>query len=239
MRSIYMLCLFWKPLWGNNGWCDGSGSLWRIRKFFFIQSSRMNQIFCIVSKKSQVIFLLMRQIFCRILTVDRSGRWFRGGWICQDQWKQISAKFWRSGIFGRDLMNVNFVLHCRRKDKSRLPLLLKNIIHRDVDADGKPSEDWWSLLQTVVPISKPMPIWNIHESDLPERQFPYDTGRGRWTEKCYTSSVNTMEERNQEYDDCRVMPKSRTDPEVLFFWELFPNPTVMAQLGIVESEQEL
>lgn len=78
MRSIYMLSLLETC---EETMDDATDLIIVENPEIFLHPKLQNEsgdILYRLSKKSQVIFLLMRQIFCRILTADRSGRWFRG-----------------------------------------------------------------------------------------------------------------------------------------------------------------
>ncbi|MBS6397772.1 MAG: AAA family ATPase [Clostridiales bacterium] len=152
----------------------------------------------------------------------------------------ISAILDDLGYTAGDLMNVNFVFIVEGKqDKSRLPLLLRKYYSETYDIDGNLSRIAIITTNSCTNIKTYANLKYMNQIYLRDQFLMIRDGDGKDPTVLGRQLCRYYEERNLEDMDKlpRVRPENVLILKYYSFENYFLNPTVMAQLGIVESEE--
>lgn len=243
MRSIYMLSLLETC---EETMDDATDLIIVENPEIFLHPKLQNEsgdILYRLSKKSQVIF----STHAANLLSNFNSRQIRQMVQGEDGYARISEKTDISevlddlGYSAGDLMNVNFVFIVEgRQDKSRLPLLLKKYYSEMYDENGNLQRIAIITTNSCTNIKTYANLKYMNQIYLKDNFLMIRDGDGRDREMLKHQLCKYYEERNLEDVDRlpRVMPKNVLILKYYSFENYFLNPTVMAQLGIVESEQE-
>ena len=243
MRSIYMLSLLETC---EETMDDATDLIIVENPEIFLHPKLQNEsgdILYRLSKKSQVIF----STHAANLLSNFNSRQIRQMVQGEDGYARISEKTDISevldnlGYSAGDLMNVNFVFIVEgRQDKSRLPLLLKKYYSEMYDENGNLQRIAIITTNSCTNIKTYANLKYMNQIYLKDNFLMIRDGDGRDREMLKHQLCKYYEERNQEDVDRlpRVMPKNVLILKYYSFENYFLNPAVMAQLGIVDSEQE-
>ena len=243
MRSIYMLSLLETC---EETMDDATDLIIVENPEIFLHPKLQNEsgdILYRLSKKSQVIF----STHAANLLSNFNSRQIRQMVQGEDGYARISEKTDISevlddlGYSAGDLMNVNFVFIVEgRQDKSRLPLLLKKYYSEMYDENGNLQRIAIITTNSCTNIKTYANLKYMNQIYLKDNFLMIRDGDGRDREMLKHQLCKYYEERNLEDVDRlpRVMPKNVLILKYYSFENYFLNPTVMAQVGIVESEQE-
>lgn len=243
MRSIYMLSLLETYMDAT----DQMPSLILVEDPEIFLHPKLQKVFGEIlyrlSKKNQVIFsthspnLLpnfnSRQI--RQVVLDEEG------YPAIKEKTDISAILDNLGYTANDLMNVNFVFIVEGKqDKSRLPLLIKKYYSETYDEDGRLSRIAIITTNSCTNIKTYANLKYINQIYLKDQFLMIRDGDGKDHEKLQRQLCKYYEERNVEDIDKlpRVMPQNVLVLKYYSFENYFFNPKVMAELGIIEKEED-
>jgi len=196
-----------------------------------------------LSRKNQVIFTThspnllpnfnSRQIRQVILSED--------GYSDVREKTDISAILDDLGYTAGDLMNVNFVFIVEGKqDKSRLPLLLQKYYSEVTDADGDLSRIAIITTNSCTNIKTYANLKYMNQIYLRDQFLMVRDGDGKDPAVLGRQLCRYYEERSLEDVDKlpRVLPENVLILKYYSFENYFLNPKVMAELGIVESEEQ-
>ena len=152
----------------------------------------------------------------------------------------ISAILEDLGYTAGDLMNVNFVFIVEGKqDKSRLPLLLGKYYAETVDSQGNLSRVAIITTNSCTNIKTYANLKYMNQIYLRDQFLMVRDGDGKDREALANQLCRYYEERNRE--DMDKLPEVRQENVLILkyysFENYFLNPKVMAQLGVVESEE--
>ena len=152
----------------------------------------------------------------------------------------ISAILDDLGYTAGDLMNVNFVFIVEGKqDKSRLPLLLGKYYAETTDNQGNLSRIAIITTNSCTNIKTYANLKYMNQIYLRDQFLMVRDSDGKDPEELSRQLCRYYEERNREDMDKlpRVRPENVLILKYYSFENYFLNPGVMAQLGIVESEE--
>lgn len=152
----------------------------------------------------------------------------------------ISAILDDLGYTAGDLMNVNFVFIVEGKqDKSRLPLLLGKYYAETTDSQGNLSRIAIITTNSCTNIKTYANLKYMNQIYLRDQFLMVRDSDGKDPEELGRQLCRYYEERNREDMDKlpRVRPENVLILKYYSFENYFLNPDVMAQLGIVESEE--
>lgn len=152
----------------------------------------------------------------------------------------ISAILDDLGYTAGDLMNVNFVFIVEGKqDKSRLPLLLGKYYAETTDSQGNLSRIAIITTNSCTNIKTYANLKYMNQIYLRDQFLMVRDSDGKDPEELGRQLCRYYEERNREDMDKlpRVRPENVLILKYYSFENYFLNPGVMAQLGIVESEE--
>ncbi len=152
----------------------------------------------------------------------------------------ISAILDDLGYTAGDLMNVNFVFIVEGKqDKSRLPLLLRRYYSETVDSEGNLSRIAIITTNSCTNIKTYANLKYMNQIYLRDQFLMIRDSDGKDPQMLGRQLCRYYEERNREDLDKlpRVGPENVLILKYYSFENYFLNPQVMAQLGIVESEE--
>ncbi len=242
MRSIYMLSL----LEAYTDEANQMPSLIMIEdpEIFLHPSSQKTtgDILYRLSKKHQVIFsthspnLLpnfnSKQI--RQMILNKSGMP-----IVRDK-TDISVILDDLGYTANDLMNVNFVFIVEGKqDKSRLPLLLKKYYSEVYDEQGQLSRVAIITTNSCTNIKTYANLKYMNQVYLRDQFIMIRDGDGKDAKELKHQLCKYYEERSYEDIDRlpKVLPKNVLILKYYSFENYFLNPSIMAQLGVIKSEE--
>ena len=152
----------------------------------------------------------------------------------------ISAILDDLGYTAGDLMNVNFVFIVEgRQDKSRLPLLLGKYYAETTDSQGNLSRIAIITTNSCTNIKTYANLKYMNQIYLRDQFLMVRDSDGKDPAALERQLCSYYEERSQE--DMDRLPKIRPENVLILkyysFENYFLNPKVMAQLGIVESEE--
>ena len=153
----------------------------------------------------------------------------------------ISAVLDDLGYSANDLMNVNFVFIVEgRQDKNRLPLLLKKYFSEVYDEAGNLSRIAIITTNSCTNIKTYANLKYMNQIYLKDNFLMIRDGDGKDHEMLKHQLCKYYEERNMEDIDSlpRVTERNVLVLKYYSFENYFFNPKVMAQLGIVESEEQ-
>lgn len=151
----------------------------------------------------------------------------------------ISAILDDLGYTAGDLMNVNFVFIVEGKqDKSRLPLLLGKYYAETVDREGNLSRIAIITTNSCTNIKTYANLKYMNQIYLRDQFLMVRDSDGKDPAALGRELCRYYEERNREDMDKlpRVLPENVLILKYYSFENYFLNPKVMAQLGVVESE---
>lgn len=196
-----------------------------------------------LSKKNQVIFsthspnllanFTTRQI--RQVALDEKG------YTTVREKTDISVILNDLGYTASDLMHVNFVFIVEGKqDKSRLPLLLKKYYSETFDEDGNLFRIAIITTNSCTNIRTYANLKYMNQIYLKNQFMMIRDGDGKNPKKLRQQLCNYYKERNLEDVDKlpRVTKKNVLILKYYSFENYFLNPQIMAQLGVVKSEEE-
>lgn len=152
----------------------------------------------------------------------------------------ISAILDNLGYTAGDLMNVNFVFIVEGKqDKSRLPLLLRKYYAETTDSQGNLSRIAIITTNSCTNIKTYANLKYMNQIYLRDQFLMVRDSDGKNPEELGRQLCRYYEERNREDMDKlpRVRPENVLILKYYSFENYFLNPKIMAQLGIVESEE--
>ena len=152
----------------------------------------------------------------------------------------ISAILDDLGYTAGDLMNVNFVFIVEGKqDKSRLPLLLGKYYAETVDSEGNLSRIAIITTNSCTNIKTYANLKYMNQIYLRDQFLMVRDSDGKDPAVLGSQLCRYYEERNREDMDKlpQVKPENVLILKYYSFENYFLNPRVMAQLGIVESEE--
>lgn len=145
------------------------------------------------------------------------------------------------GFSAGDLLNVSFVFIVEGKqDKSRLPLLLEKYYSEIYDEDGKLSRIAVVSTNSCTNIKTYANLKYMNQTYLRENFLMIRDGDGRDPEELAGSLCRYYESRNQEDTD-RLPRVTRNNVLILKYYSFenyFLDPAVMAQIGVIRSEEE-
>lgn len=159
--------------------------------------------------------------------------------VCQKT--DISAVLDDLGYSANDLMNVNFVFIVEGKqDKTRLPLLLRKYYSEVYDQDGKLLRIAIITTNSCTNIKTYANLKYMNQVYLKENFLMIRDGDGEDSEKLRRQLCRYYEERNEADIDRlpRVTEKNVLILKYYSFENYFLNPRIMAELGVVESEEK-
>lgn len=243
MRSIYLLSLLEAYLQDEE---RIPGLILMEDPEIFLHPSlqkKSSEILYRLSTKSQVIFtthspnLLFqfhsRQI--RQMVLDQEG------YPVIREETDLSAILDDLGFSAGDLLNVSFVFIVEGKqDKSRLPLLLEKYYSEIYDEDGKLSRIAVISTNSCTNIKTYANLKYMNQTYLRENFLMIRDGDGRDPEELAGSLCRYYESRNQEDTD-RLPRVTRNNVLILKYYSFenyFLYPAVMAQIGVIRSEEE-
>lgn len=153
----------------------------------------------------------------------------------------ISAILDDLGYTANDLMNVNFVFIVEGKqDKSRLPLLIQKYYSETYDEEGKLSRIAIIATNSCTNIKTYANLKYMNQIYLRDQFMMIRDGDGKNREELRRQLCNYYEERSKQEVD--TLPRVRKENVLILkyysFENYFLNPAVMAQLGIVKSEEQ-
>lgn len=152
----------------------------------------------------------------------------------------ISAILDDLGYTAGDLMNVNFVFIVEGKqDKSRLPLLLRKYYSETMDEEGNLSRIAIITTNSCTNIKTYANLKYMNQIYLRDQFLMVRDSDGKDPAVLARQLCRYYEERNREDTDKlpRVGPENVLILKYYSFENYFLNPRVMAQLGVVESEE--
>lgn len=242
MRSVYMLSLLETYAEGEDG-APGIVMVEDPEIFLHPRLQKVSgEILYRLSRKNQVIFsthspnLLFnfnsRQI--RQTVLDETG--------CSAvrETTDISTILDDLGYTANDLLNVNFVFIVEGKqDKSRLPLLIKKYYSETYDEKGNLSRIAIITTNSCTNIKTYANLKYMNQIYLKDQFLMIRDGDGEDPEKLKRQLCRYYEERSKEDADKlpRVLPQNVLVLHYYSFENYFLNPRIMAQLGIIESEE--
>lgn len=153
----------------------------------------------------------------------------------------VSAVLDDLGYSATDVMNVNFVFIVEGKqDKSRLPLLLRKYFSEIYDEEGKLSRVAIITTNSCTNIKTYANLKYMNQVYLKDNFLMIRDGDGKDREMLKRQLCKYYEERNLEDIDRlpRVTEKNVLILKYYSFENYFLNPTVMAKLEILESEEQ-
>ncbi|MBR5317110.1 MAG: AAA family ATPase [Lachnospiraceae bacterium] len=195
-----------------------------------------------LSKKNQVIFtthspnmvanFTKGQICQMVLDVD--------GYSAARQNADIDDILTDLGYSANDFLNVDFVFIVEgRQDKSRLPLLLEKYYSEVHDKDGEMSRISIITTNSCTNIKTYANLKYMNQLYLRDQFLMIRDGDGKNPEELANQLCKYYSERNVQ--DIDRLPRVRRQNVLILkyysFENYFLNPKVMAQLGIVESEE--
>ena len=243
MRSIYMLSLL-------ETYAQGKGQnpgmiiveepeiflhpqLQKVSGEILYRLSRNNQIIFSTHSPNMLANFNSRQI--RQVVLDEEGC----SQVCQKT--DISAILETLGYTANDLMNVNFVFIVEGKqDKSRLPLLIKKYYSETYDEEGNLSRIAIITTNSCTNIKTYANLKYMNQIYLKDNFLMVRDGDGRDREVLKRQLCRYYEERSMEDADKlpRVTEKNVLILKYYSFENYFLNPRIMAQLGMIETEEE-
>lgn len=243
MRSVYMLSLLETYAEGE----DRVPSIIMVEDPEIFLHPRLQkvsgEILYRLSRKNQVIFsthspnllanFSSRQIRQTVLDEE--------GFSVVREKTDVSAILDDLGYTANDLMNVNFVFIVEGKqDKSRLPLLIRKYYSETFDEEGNLSRIAIITTNSCTNIKTYANLKYMNQIYLRDQFLMIRDGDGDDPEKLKHQLCRYYEERNKEDIDKlpRVMPQNVLILHYYSFENYFLNPKIMAQLGVIGSEEE-
>ena len=153
----------------------------------------------------------------------------------------ISAVLDDLGYSANDLMNVNFVFIVEGKqDKSRLPLLIRKYYSETYDSEGNLSRIAIITTNSCTNIKTYANLKYMNQIYIKDNFLMIRDGDGKDSEELRSQLCNYYARRNKEDIDRlpRVTEKNVLILKYYSFENYFLDPKVMAQIGIIGSEEE-
>ena len=153
----------------------------------------------------------------------------------------ISAVLDDLGYSANDLMNVNFVFIVEGKqDKSRLPLLIRKYYSETYDSEGKLSRIAIITTNSCTNIKTYANLKYMNQVYIKDNFLMIRDGDGKDSEELKSQLCRYYAQRNEEDADRlpRVTEKNVLILRYYSFENYFLDPKVMAEIGIVDSEEE-
>lgn len=243
MRSIYMLSLL--ETYEEEGRKNADLILVEDPEIFLHPKLQRvsGDILYRLSKKNQVIFsthspnLLsnfnsrqIRQVFLNVEGVPEVR-----------EKTDISAVLDDLGYSANDLMNVNFVFIVEGKqDKSRLPLLIRKYYSETYDSEGNLSRIAIITTNSCTNIKTYANLKYMNQVYIKDNFLMIRDGDGKDREELKRQLCSYYARRNEEDADRlpRVTEKNVLILRYYSFENYFMDPKVMAEIGILESEEQ-
>ena len=196
-----------------------------------------------LSWKNQVIF----STHSPNLLANFNSRQIRQIRLGEDGYSQVSPKTDISAVLddlgysASDLMNVNFVFIVEGKDdKSRLPLLIRKYYEETYDEAGNLLRIAIITTNSCTNIKTYANLKYMNQVYLRDNFLMIRDGDGRDSGELKRQLCRYYEQRSEEDVDHlpRVTEKNVLILKYYSFENYFLNPTVMAELGVVESEEQ-
>ena len=206
-------------------------TLQRVAGEILYRLSRKNQVVFTTHSPNLLANFNSREI--RQVVLDKQGRS-----IVRDN-TDISVILDDLGYTATDLMNVNFVFIVEGKqDKNRLPILLKRYYSEIYDKDGNLSRIAIITTNSCTNIKTYANLKYMNQVYLKDQFLMIRDGDGKDRRKLISQLCNYYEEAGKR--DVDHLPKVRPQNVLVLkyysFENYFFNPKIMAQLGVVESE---
>ena len=153
----------------------------------------------------------------------------------------ISAVLDDLGYSANDLMNVNFVFIVEGKqDKSRLPLLIRKYYSETYDSEGNLSRIAIITTNSCTNIKTYANLKYMNQVYIKDNFLMIRDGDGKDREELKRQLCSYYARRNEEDADRlpRVTEKNVLILRYYSFENYFLDPKVMAQIGILESEEQ-
>lgn len=153
----------------------------------------------------------------------------------------ISEILYDLGYTANDFMNVDFVFIVEgRQDKSRLPLLLKKYYSEVNDKNGELKRISIITTNSCTNIKTYANLKYMNQVYLRDRFLMIRDGDGKDAKMLKRQLCNYYDEQNAR--DVDHLPRVREENVLILkyysFENYFLNPSIMAKLGIVESEEK-
>lgn len=243
MRSIYMLSLLEAYIEGED----------RIPSIILVEDPEIflhpqlqktaSQILYRLSKKNQVIF----KTHSPNMLFNFSTRQIRQVVLDRDRYSVIKEKtdidqiLDDLGYTANDFLNVGFVFIVEGKqDKSRLPLLLEKYYSEVRDKNGNLSRISIITTNSCTNIKTYANLKYMNQVYLRDQFLMIRDGDGKDADELKRQLCRYYDERNLE--DVDKLPKvTRRNVLILKYYSFenyFLNPAIMAQVGIVKSEED-
>ena len=243
MRSIYMLSLL--ETYEEEGRKNADLILVEDPEIFLHPKLQKvsGDILYRLSKKNQVIF----STHSPNLLSNFNSRQIRQVFLDQEGFPEvrektdISAVLDDLGYSANDLMNVNFVFIVEGKqDKSRLPLLIRKYYSETYDSDGNLSRIAIITTNSCTNIKTYANLKYMNQVYIKDNFLMIRDGDGKDREELKRQLCSYYARRNEEDVDRlpRVTEKNVLILRYYSFENYFLNPKVMAEIGILESEEQ-
>ena len=243
MRSIYMLSLL--EAYEEEGMKNADIIMVEDPEIFLHPKLQKvsGDILYRLSKKNQVMF----STHSPNLLSNFSSRQIRQVFLDKDGFSEvrektdISAVLDDLGYSANDLMNVNFVFIVEGKqDKSRLPLLIRKYYSETYDSEGNLSRIAIITTNSCTNIKTYANLKYMNQIYIKDNFLMIRDGDGKDSEELKSQLCNYYARRNEEDIDRlpRVTEKNVLILKYYSFENYFLDPKVMAQIGIIESEEQ-
>lgn len=242
MRSIYMLSLL-ETCEENGGEFQDLILAEDPEIFLHPKMQKVSgEILYRISRRNQVIF----STHSPNLLANFNSRQIRQMWVDAQGEPHVSEKTDISAVLDDlgytavDLMNVNFVFIVEGKqDKSRLPLLLKKYYSETYDEEGNLSRIAIITTNSCTNIKTYANLKYMNQVYLKDHFLMIRDGDGKDPEELRRQLCRYYEERNLEDADRlpHVTQKNVLILKYYSFENYFLNPKIMAQIGVIESEE--
>ena len=153
----------------------------------------------------------------------------------------ISAVLDDLGYSANDLMNVNFVFIVEGKqDKSRLPLLIRKYYSETYDSEGNLSRIAIITTNSCTNIKTYANLKYMNQVYIKDNFLMIRDGDGKDSEELKSQLCRYYAQRNEEDVDRlpRVTEKNVLILRYYSFENYFLDPKVMAEIGIIDSEEQ-
>ena len=243
MRSIYMLSLL--EAYEEEGMKNADIIMVEDPEIFLHPKLQKvsGDILYRLSKKNQVMF----STHSPNLLSNFSSRQIRQVFLDKDGFSEvrektdISAVLDDLGYSANDLMNVDFVFIVEGKqDKSRLPLLIRKYYSETYDSEGNLSRIAIITTNSCTNIKTYANLKYMNQIYIKDNFLMIRDGDGKDSEELKSQLCNYYARRNEEDIDRlpRVTEKNVLILKYYSFENYFLDPKVMAQIGIIESEEQ-
>ena len=243
MRSIYMLSLL--ETYEEEGRRNADLILVEDPEIFLHPKLQKvsGDILYRLSRKNQVMF----STHSPNLLPNFSSRQIRQVYLDQDGFSDvrektdISAVLDDLGYSANDLMNVNFVFIVEGKqDKSRLPLLIRKYYSETYDSEGNLSRIAIITTNSCTNIKTYANLKYMNQVYIKDNFLMIRDGDGRDREDLKRQLCSYYARRDEEDVDRlpRVTEKNVLVLNYYSFENYFLDPKVMAQIGVLESEEQ-